>query len=169
MNAPDTAPGTRRATEPCPPADSRRSEGTSKGTAPPLPASASVANLDWRRVLVAYLAPDGPVTAWLAEVDGRLGQAGDAVPLYGSDEWETAAGPIKLRSALRAAEAWRRAALYAAQDLADELDTAVLEARADDARWSRLAKWVADGRNDATFAELQARRGVPVRPAVPTW
>ena len=168
MNAPDTAPGTRRATEPCQPADSRRSEGTSKGTAPPLPASASVANVDWRRTLSRYLADDGPVTAWLGELAGRLGQDGD-VPLYGSPGWDAADGPVRLRSMVRAAEAWRRAGLYAAQDLADELDAAVIEAQADDARWSRLAKWVADGRNDATYAELQARRGVPVRPAVAAW
>ena len=174
MNGYDTAPGTRRATEPCQPADSRRSEGTSKGTAPPLPASASVANLDWRRVLVAYLQDDdSPVTVWLAEVDGRLGQAGDAVPLYGSPGWETATGPIRLRSALRAGEAWRRASRYVAAELADDVDAAAPEAQADaadtSAEWRRLARWVADGRNDPTFAELQARRAVPVRPVVPAW
>ena len=129
--------------------------------------------MDWRRVLVRYLADDGPVTAWLGELDGRLGQDGDDVPLFGSSGWEASTDPVRLRSTLRAAEAWRRAALHAAADLADDVDAAGPEAQADAAdtssEWSRLAKWVADGRNDPTFAELQARRGVPVRPTVPAW
>ena len=174
MNGYETAPGTRRANDPCQAAGRPSSEGTSKGTAPPLSASASVANLDWRRVLVAYLQDDdSPVTVWLAEVDGRLGQAGDTVPLYGSPGWEAAPGPARLRSALRAGEAWRRASLYVAAELADENDAAAPEAQAEAAdtssEWSRLAKWVADHRGDATFAELTARRAVPVRPAVPAW
>ena len=135
--------------------------------------SAVDAGLDWRRVLVAYLSDDGPVTAWLAEVDGRLGQAGDTVPLYGSPGWEAAPGPVRLRSALRAGEAWRRAGLHVAAELADENDAAAPEAQAEAAdtaaEWRRLAKWVADHRGAPTYDELQARRGVPVRPAVPTW
>ena len=174
MNGYETAPGTRRASDPCQAAGRPSSEGTSKGTPPPLSASASVANLDWRRVLVAYLQDDdSPVTSWLAEVDGRLGQAGDAVPLYGSPGWETATGPIRLRSALRAGEAWRRAGLHVAAELADANDAGAPEAQAEaadtSAEWRRLARWVADHRGDPTFDELTARRGVPVRPVVPAW
>ena len=110
--------------------------------------SAVDAGLDWRRVLVAYLADDSPATAWLAEVDGRLGQAGDTVPLYGSPGWEAAAGPVQLRSALRAGEAWRRAGLHVAAELADENDAAAPEAQAaaadTSAEWRQLVQDLAE-------------------------
>lgn len=175
MSAPDTALAARRANDPCQTADGSRSEHTSQGPAGSLPALADAPNVDWRRVLSRYLAVDGdPVTSWLGELDARLDAAtGDALPLFGSDRWVGATGPVRLRSALRAAEAWRRAALYAAADLADEVDAAApdaQEAAADTSyEWARLARWVADNRGAATYAELTARRAVPARPAVPAW
>ena len=131
-------------------------------------------NVDWCRTLVRYLAgADDPVSAWLKEAAGQLGGLGPDVPTYGSVGWTAAPGPLRLASALRAAEAWRRAGLFAAEDLADDLDAAAPEAQLDAAdtahSWGRLARWVADNRNAPSFGELQARCGVPVLPVVPAW
>ena len=162
-------PGHGNGGPPGPPRRTTAAASTLPGRVDPL----SVDGVDWRRTLAHYLSPDGPVSSWLAELDGRLGEDGAALPIFGSPGWETAAGPIKLRSALRAAEAWRRAGLHVAADIADENDAAAPEAQLDaadtSAEWRRLARWVADNRGAATYDELLARRGVPVRPAVPTW
>ena len=119
-------------------------------------------DVDWRRVLRCYCSDaDSPVGRWLRAAADSLDTAGP-LPLYGDDDWNRADHQTRLASALRAAEAWRRAGLYAEADLADELDDAAPDAwadRADDDRsWSRLARWVSDTRNTPTNAELQARR-----------
>jgi len=118
--------------------------------------------VDWRRVLKRYCADaDSPVARWLQAAADSLDTA-ESLPLYGGADWDRADHQTRLASALRAAEAWRRAGLYAEADLADELDDGAPDAwrdRADDDRsWSRLARWVADTRNTPTNAELQARR-----------
>ena len=112
--------------------------------------------------------PDS-VQVWLPQVFERLVGPGVHVPLYGSQPWSAAPDPVRLASALRAGEAWRQQGLTIADDLADTLAVAALDGLEDDRGWLKLAAWVSAHRNDPTFAELQQRRGVPVRPQVRPW
>ena len=129
--------------------------------------------VDWQRCLKRYLAPaDSPVGVWLRAAADSLDTAGP-LPLFGSRDWDRADHQTRLASALRAAEAWRRAGLYVEADLADALDDDAPDAwadRADDDRaWSKLARWVSASRNAPTARELRALRSIPAQPLVPPW
>ena len=119
-----------------------------------------------------HVVPDAhadSVQVWLTQVLERLVGPGVDVPLFGSQPWSAAPDPVRLASALRAGEAWRQQGLTIADDLADTHAVGALDRLEDDRGWSKLAAWVSAHRNDPTYAELQQRRGVPVRPQMPPW
>ncbi len=113
-----------------------------------------------------YLHQD-EVTAWLHRVVARLVTTPGDVPVFGSAEWLTATDPVRLASALRAAEAWRRTGLYAAQDTADSLSAARwVQACEDAAEWAQIAAQVRQMATSPTHTELAHRRAEVVRPTV---
>lgn len=103
------------------------------------------------------------VSDWLVSILRRL-TADPALPLYGSQEWHAAPDPVRLASALRAAEAWRLQGLYLAQDVKDELAaTRWVEECRDAQEWAELGAWVRRMANSPTHAELVERRQQVVR------
>lgn len=103
------------------------------------------------------------LTAWLREVVRRLVPAGTDLPLFGDDDWLAAPDPVRLASALRAAETWRVEGLYAAARLEDELRAHRANVAADEqAEWHEAAAWV---HGYVSHAELEDRRAEIVRPA----
>ena len=114
--------------------------------------------------LAPYLYRDG-VAQWVSQVLKRLVDASADMPPYGSPEWSAASDPVRLASALRAAEAWRREGLTVAQRAADDLAATDYQAQLDDtAEWARLGAWVRNMANAPDFEELQRRRTVVERP-----
>lgn len=101
-----------------------------------------------------YLHQDD-VTVWLRDVMRRLVQDSASTPLYGSPEWHEADDPTRLASALRAAEAYRRESLFAADDL---VDRQAIDARIDAAEWAELGAQVRKMADTPTHDELAARR-----------
>ncbi len=90
-----------------------------------------------------------------------MAQAGDVdLPLYGSEAWETAPGPVQRASAVRAAEAWRREADpdVIASRLEVELDAMWREQERDYAGWRQVAAMVRALPGQPTHAELVERR-----------
>ncbi len=107
------------------------------------------------------------VREWLHVVTRRLVLAGTELPVFGSDEWLGAPDPVRLASALRAAEAWRLDGLYAAQDVADSLSAARWVQQCEDAAgWAEIGAQVRQMASSPTHAELLRRRAEIVRPAL---
>jgi hypothetical protein len=90
-----------------------------------------------------------------------MAQAGDVdLPLYGSAEWEAAPEPVRLASAVRAAEAWRREAdpHVIATRLETELEAGWREQERDYDGWRTVIAMVRHLAVEPTHAELVERR-----------
>lgn len=117
-------------------------------------------NLTW------YLHRDD-VTVWLELFSSRLVPTGTDLPMYGSQEWLQAPDNVRLASALRAGEAWRRDGLYAGQRLADKLAADRYARDCEEAaRFAEVGAFVRRMADWPTWDELQQRRAVVVRPGV---
>jgi hypothetical protein len=108
---------------------------------------------------------DDPPAQWAARLIRGATPDGQPLPLYGSAEWEQAPAPVKLASALRAAEAHRRGPLFDAQRLDAEMRQQWQQI--DQAQWELVAGRVrAMGRADCpSHAQLAERRAEVTRPA----
>ena len=82
------------------------------------------------------------------------------LPLYASEEWCQARGPVRLASALRAAEAWRYDgdAHRLALEVEAELEAHRLWHEADYAGWKTIARRVRALAVEPSHAELVRRR-----------
>lgn len=117
--------------------------------------------------MIPALAPlllDDEPARWASRLIRGACPDGQTLPLYGSPEWEQAPVAVKLASALRAAEAHRRAPLFDAQRLDREMRqhwSAI-----DQAQWEQVAARVrALARYDCpTHAQLVERRREVTRP-----
>ena len=118
--------------------------------------------------LEASLSRDA-VTEWLRPIRARLVGDESELPVFGSPEWHLAPDPVRLASALRAAEAWRRQGITLPQTVADDLAATDYQAQLDDTdEWHRLGAWVRRAADGPDHAELVQRRTVVTRPTVPT-
>ena len=108
-----------------------------------------------------YLHEDD-VAVWLRGVLARLVPAGNEMPLDGSAAWHAAPDPVRLASALRAGEAWRRDGLYVVDDIVTEQ---AAQAEVEAQEWAELGAQVRRMADTPTHDELAARRIEVVRRA----
>jgi hypothetical protein len=114
-------------------------------------------------VVVVRLEPEkasdpDEVRLWATVLMGQLTTA--ELPLYGGDEWSEAPEPVRLASAVRAAEAWRESCdpHRLAVDVEAELEAHRRADERDYDGWRAIARRVRALANEPTHAELQQRR-----------